>query len=155
MNIIVVRTDGSFYTRPDTTLCRVPRDFYVPDDLSEITAFTCTFITVTKAGKAIPERFAYRYFDAMGKGILFYCDGIPHIDWSTYFFQKTTPASYLLPEQMRNISREMERITRHISVRFGDIIAFENSGGFTFRRGDTVDMYHSVDSEESLSFNIF
>lgn len=155
MNIIVVRTDGTFYTRPDTTLSRVPRDFYVPDDISQITAATCTYVNIIKAGKAVPERFVYRYFDAVGKGILFYCDGLPHIDWCSYFFQNTTPASYILPEQMRCISKEIERITRHISVRFGDIVAFENSGPMEFRRGDTVDFYPSAEGEGSLAFKIF
>lgn len=152
MNIIVVRPDGSFYTRPDTTLERDPKDFYLPDDLSAVTARTCTYIKITKAGKAVPERFATRYFDAVGKGVLLYCDdAVPYVDYSSYFFQECTPASNCLPGEISRICSEISRITRHISVRYADIIAFESGELREYRRGDTVKCYPS---DSSLEFNI-
>jgi len=145
MNIIVVRADGTFYTRPDTTLERDPKDFYLPDDLSRVTARNCTYIKIIKAGKAVPERFAARYFDAVGRGVLLYCSSeapavpeLPYIDYSSYFFEPCTPVNNCLPGEVSHLCKEIERITRHISVRFADIIAFEEGDSREFRRGDTV-----------------
>jgi len=152
MNIIVVRPDGSSYTRPDTTLERDPKDFYLPDDLQKVTARTCTYIKIIKAGKAVPERFATRYFDAIGRGVLLYCDNdIPYIDYSSYFFEECTPAANCLPGEISHLCREIERITRHISVRYADVIAFEHDDPREFHRGDTVKCYPS---DSSLDFNI-
>ena len=152
MNIIVVRSDGSFYTRPDTTLERDPKDFYLPDDLSEVTARSCTYIKIIKAGKAVPGRFATRYFDAVGRGVLLYCDKeIPYIDYSSYFFEECIPAGNCLPGEISRICSEIERITKHISVRYADIIAFEHDDPREFHRGDTVNCYIS---DPSLDFNI-
>lgn len=151
MNIIVIKADGSFYTRPDTTLEREPKDFYIPDDIISATARTCTWIKVTKAGKAVPKAFAHRYFDALGRGILFTCNGsITHIDYSSYFFEQTTPAYRLDKTTYEHICAEIERVTRHISVRFADIIAFENDDPATYGRGDSVNPY----SDSSLEFLI-
>lgn len=153
MNIIVIQSDGSFYTRPDSTLKRRPEDFYLPDDISYATARTCTFITLIKAGKAISPAFAHRYFDTLGCGILFTCEGgITHIDGSSYFFPGGTPASEIDEELSCRIKAELARVTRHISVRASDIIAFENDDPATFRRGDAVNLYPS--SETNLEFNI-
>ena len=152
MNIIVVCADGSFYTRPDTTLEREPKDFYIPDDITTATARNCTYIKIIKAGKAIPKAFAHRYFDALGRGILFTCDGsITHIDYSSYFFDGYKPAYQLDRAQFDHICAEIERVTRHISVRFADIIAFEDDNPTEYRRGDSVNRYS--DSPD-LEFNI-
>ena len=153
MNIIVIKTDGSFYTRPDSTLMRRPEDFYLPEDISEATARTCTYITLTKAGKAVSPAFAHRYFDTLGRGILFTCDGsITHIDGSSYFFPGGTSAPELGEDLSCRIKAEIARVTRHISVRASDIIAFENDDPATFRRGDAVNLYPSP--ETCLEFNI-
>lgn len=151
MNIIVLRSDGSIQTRPDTSLVRFPKDFYMPDEFTSLSAVTCTYIKLIKAGKAVPERFASRYFDSMGKGILIYCDGTePYVDASSYFFEERVPAANLTPEQIRDICRNIGRITSRVSVRFSDIIAFENSGGTMLKRGDRVNLY-----SDDLAFNIF
>lgn len=155
MNIVVVRPDGSYYTRPDTTLERDPKDFYLPDDLSQVAAHRCTYIKIIKAGKAVPERFASRYFDSIGRGVLLYCDGISHIDYSSYFFEPCSPVANCLPGEVSHICKEIGRITGHISVRFADIIAFEEPVDAVtqpeFSRGDTVDLYPC---EPELSFRI-
>ena len=151
MNIIVIRADGSYYTRPDTTLEREPKDFYAPDDIETVCARTCTWIKVTKACKAVPKAFAHRYFDALGRGVLLTCnDTITHIDYSSYFFEPAEPAYKLEKAQYDHICSEIARVTKHISVRYADIIAFENEDPQVFRRSETVNPY----SDESLEFSI-
>ena len=87
MNLVVVRPDGTVYARPDTTLVRGARDFYLPDDFSFVDARPCRWIRILKSAKAVQERFAQRYFDAVGSGWLLYGDGTdPLLDASTYIF---------------------------------------------------------------------
>lgn len=92
MNLVVVRPDGTVYARPDTTLVRGARDFYLPDDLSWVEARPCTWIRILKSAKAVQERFASRYYDAVGSGLLLYGDGTdPLLDASTYIFDDAAP----------------------------------------------------------------
>ena len=92
MNLVVVRPDGTVYARPDTTLVRGARDFYLPDDFSFVDARPCRWIRILKSAKAVQERFASRYYDAVGSGLLLYGDGTdPLLDASTYIFDPAAP----------------------------------------------------------------
>ena len=73
MNIIV-RPYGSdrCCCRPDTTLERENRDFWVPDCLDRLYYAPAVFARISKAGKCVREKFASRYYDAVGFGILAY-----------------------------------------------------------------------------------
>lgn len=73
MNIIVRpygRTDC--YCRPDTTWERENKDFYVPDHVEQLLWTPVVFVRISKAGKCIGEKFASRYHDALGFGVLMY-----------------------------------------------------------------------------------
>ena len=139
MNLVVVRADGSFYTRPDTTLVRGVRDYYLPDDLSFVTAFPCRWISLKKSAKAIAARFADRYYDAVGEGILLYGDGgISYLDGSTYILPETRPASDLPEAERAQIAATLERVTRHQLLRLADMLLFESPAATTHRRGETL-----------------
>ena len=75
MNIIV-KPHGSdlCYCRPDTTWERENRDFYSPECVNEIQWAPVVFARVCKAGKCIGKKFASRYYDGIGCGILLYCN---------------------------------------------------------------------------------
>lgn len=75
MNIIVKPNgSGLCYCRPDTTWERENRDFYVPDGIGSLSWAPVVFARVSKAGKCISPKFASRYFDAFGFGMLMYCN---------------------------------------------------------------------------------
>lgn len=73
MNIIV-RPYGrkDCYCRPDTTWERENKDFYVPDHVDRLLWTPVVFVRISKAGKCIGEKFASRYHDALGFGVLMY-----------------------------------------------------------------------------------
>ena len=147
MNIVVVRPDGTFYTRPDTTLVRGARDYYLPEDLSSVTACPCTWISLKKSAKAVLERFAPRYYDVLGEGILLYGDaGVSYLDATTVIFPETRPAAELSEEENARIAEALERITRHQLLRLADLLVFESSDSVTLSRGDEVNLYAGVDS---------
>ncbi len=73
MNIIVKPYGSDLcYCRPDTTWERESRDFYSPECVNEVMWAPVVFARVSKAGKCIGEKFASRYYDAVGCGMLMY-----------------------------------------------------------------------------------
>lgn len=143
MNIIVVKADGSYYTRPDSTLEREMKDFYLPGDCCAVEAHRCIFVKIKKAGKAVAERFAERYFDSCSRGLLFY--GImegkdnltPYIDYSTIL--KGECQEPLTEQQHSLFATALSKVTRHTSVRIGDFICIEDAESTLLERGATID----------------
>lgn len=60
--------------RPDTSWEREDRDLFVPDFISGYSWTPVLFARISKAGKCIGRKFASRYYDAIGYGILLYAD---------------------------------------------------------------------------------
>jgi len=74
MNIIVKPYDSDLcHCRPDTTWERENKDFYSPECVNEVTWTPVVFARISKAGKCIGRKFAERYFDGFGCGMLMYC----------------------------------------------------------------------------------
>ena len=74
MNIIVKPYGSDLcYCRPDTTWERENRDFYSPECVNEVLWTPVVFARVSKAGKCIGKKFAQRYYDGVGCGMLMYC----------------------------------------------------------------------------------
>ena len=74
MNIIVKPYGSDIcYCRPDTTWERENRDFYSPECVNEVSWTPVVFARVSKAGKCIGKKFASRYYDGVGCGMLMYC----------------------------------------------------------------------------------
>lgn len=71
MNIIVspYKKEG-FLCRPDSTLIRAIEEYYIPDEVDQISATPILYIKTLRAGKAISNRFVERYVDSYGFGIL-------------------------------------------------------------------------------------
>lgn len=75
MNIIVKPYGRQLcYCRPDTTWERENKDYYVPECVNVIYWTPILFARVSKAGKCIKDKFVSRYYDAVGYGILLYCN---------------------------------------------------------------------------------
>ncbi len=73
MNIIVKPYGSdSFYCRPDTTWERENKDFYSPEPVNGLDWSPILFVRISKAGKCIGSKFASRYYDAFGFGVLMY-----------------------------------------------------------------------------------
>jgi len=106
MNIVVVPfcSDG-YYCRPDTTLEKEPKDYYLPDVVTELSAAPVIFIKITKAGKSIGEKFAGRYYDSFGAGLLLYAENILLTETPTAFSEATSlDSSSYLPSDVKPIA---------------------------------------------------
>jgi acylpyruvate hydrolase len=59
------------FTKPDTALVRNNQPFYIPDFSMDIHYEVELVLRLSKLGKNVHERFAQRYYDAIGLGIDF------------------------------------------------------------------------------------
>jgi acylpyruvate hydrolase len=59
------------FTKPDTALLKNDAPFYYPDFTSDIHHEIELVLRISKNGKNIQEKFAHKYFDAIGIGIDF------------------------------------------------------------------------------------
>jgi len=137
MNIIVVRPDGSWYSRPDTTLEREAKDFYLPDSFSEVSVCDSFFVRIVKAGKAIGAKFVERYVNTFAEAKLLYGEpgGSPYIDASTVVVSGEKPISELEPELFERVVSSLCEITRITSIRIGDLVFFETSEPYRMEKG--------------------
>ncbi len=61
----------NFYLRPDTALLRNNQAFYYPEFTQRLTAQVCCIYRIGRLGRSIAPRFAERYVEAIGTGVLF------------------------------------------------------------------------------------
>lgn len=59
------------FTKADSSLLKDGKPFFLPDDMGRIEYETEIVVRICRLGKAIPRRFAYRYYDAVTVGIDF------------------------------------------------------------------------------------
>lgn len=59
------------YSRADSALLRDGKPFFIPDFATDCRCQAELVVRLSRLGKSIPERFAYRYYDAVTVGIGF------------------------------------------------------------------------------------
>lgn len=59
------------FLKPDSSLLKDHKPFFIPDDLGRIEYETELVVRICRLGKTIPQRFANRYYDAITIGIDF------------------------------------------------------------------------------------
>ena len=123
--------------RPDTTWERENRDFYSPDCIDEIYWTPVIFARISKAGKCISRKFASRYYDAVGYGMLMYCrrDEVTEtaftscLDHSSILpFPLYNPVVLENEDNKYEVQKDISRASETTSLRIGDFVALELSG---------------------------
>ncbi len=138
MNLIVLKPDNTWYTRPDSTLCRVREDFFLPEGFVSVAICNCKYIRLLKAGKSIQPRFAERYLEPLCEGWLYYgldCDGKanPYIDRSTVL-EEEKPTSF--PDE--GMVSRICAVSAVMTLRRGDLVIVENGDCSVIKQGDTI-----------------
>jgi 2-keto-4-pentenoate hydratase/2-oxohepta-3-ene-1,7-dioic acid hydratase in catechol pathway len=128
--------------KPETSLLRDNKPFFLPDFSSRIDYETEIVLRISKMGKNISEKFADRYYDAIGLGIdftardlqnEFKANGTP---WELCkAFDNSAPISQFLPKEDFNLSN------LNFSL---------NINGETVQKGNTKEMIFSP--EKIISF---
>lgn len=141
MNIIVKTTGGRCYCRPDTSWEREDKDLFSPDSVNSFLYTPVLFARISKAGKCVGRKFAGRYYDYVGYGMLLYAgdlfDGSP----AAYASASCIDHTSVLPFPMHNLLTSGEASNRFAIYKDGSEI-------FTYSQGST-DMIECAISETS------
>ena len=172
MNISIFSPgNNTIRTRPDTTIARNIPVFYIPEYMKSVRVRAAVGIKMMRAGKAIKERFAHRYFDMCFP--LFVLDGELNIsdrispttdmlDRMTLVPLDFTPFNGTAVEfprfefkingdlitlkgesaTLKSIHKTIEEITRFTSIKKGDMIIIEISDKTELSGGDTLSAHH-------------
>ena len=157
MNIVVKTYSGRCIVRPDTTWERDNEDLYLPEFVTKVSYAPVLFARVSKPGRSVGEKFAPRYFDGIGFGVLLYpedmIDGSPegyaeascldHTSFLPFPVYNTLTLGYedntfeLFKDEEKifsysegtpeMIARAISEVTRFVYIRIGDIVAIELS----------------------------
>ncbi len=182
MNIAVISfLSGNYYFRPDTTLEKESADYYCPENVKTLTAIPCLYTKIVKPGKAIVRKYADRYCNEFGFGILLNDsnENLPlsvrtSMDHSTVLSEKRIGESVsnangfklLCNEKIcfssQFTSAEVNRfydvicmITEKVSLRIGDIVIIELSEGFSVENGDIISGLTIDGIDRLFYFNIY
>lgn len=154
MNIIVKTSSAHITVRPDTTWEKDNEDFFPPEFVNEVTYSPVLFARVLKPGRSVGKKFASRYYDSVGYGVLLYPENM--LDGTTEGYAQAIcldhtsflPAPMFPPQRLekdaefrlyRNddeifvfdqpslnmIEEALVEATRFIYIRTGDLIAIE------------------------------
>ena len=72
MNYLVVTQSGRTIVRPDITKVKEGENVYLPDFVDSVSIVPVLFGRVSKPGRSVGARFADRYYDSFGYGVLLY-----------------------------------------------------------------------------------
>ena len=126
------------FLKADSSLLKDKKPFFLPEELGQVDYETELVVRICRLGKSIPQRFAYRYYDAVTCGIDFTARDLQHrcrekgLPWTLCkgFDGAAAIGEWVPVEKFRNI----QAIHFHLDI---------NSK--TVQEGCTSDMLYGVD----------
>lgn len=103
MNIIVATHSGHFITRPDTTWKLNLEKIYLPEGVSSVSWTPVLFAHISRPGKGVEVRFAGRYFDAFGYGVLLYPENWISASEEGFACASCVDATSILPAPLHSL----------------------------------------------------
>lgn len=144
------------FLKPDTAVLKDNKDFYYPEFSSDIHYEVEVILRICNEGKHISEKFAHKYYDAIGLGIDFTARDIQQkhkekgLPWElAKAFDHSAVVSPLLPKEelgdVHNLSFSLQKNdktvqsgnTKDVIFHFERLIAFI-SQRITLRKGDLI-----------------
>lgn len=126
------------FTKADSSLLKDSKPFFLPDDMGRIEYETEIVVRICRLGKAIPARFAHRYYDAVTVGIDFTArelqqklrkEGLPW-EMCKGFDGAATIGEWIPVEKFRDV----QALEFHLDI-----------NGKTVQEGRTSDMLFTID----------
>ena len=163
MKIVAYKPGGDYCCRPDTTLNHNNSDYWCPEGVSVLKAVPCVYTHIDKAGKCVAERFTRRYFKSIAFGCLLTdaAEGVRETVATSMDFTSIMDMGWIDDPAQTAFSFKINdgeifsakggsyetafaeaivNITRHTTLRIGDIVAIELCEGCTVKPGDTISM---------------
>lgn len=104
MNILVKTAGGRVVVRPDITWEKNSDDVYLPDFVEAVSWSPVLYLRVLRPGRSIAPRFAERYYDAAGGGVLLFADNLMDGSEEGYCCASCLDHTSLMPLDMREVS---------------------------------------------------
>lgn len=132
-------TEPVIFMKPDSALLKDGKPFFIPDFCERLDYETEIVVRVSRLGKSIAERFAYRYYDAVTVGIDFTARDMQHrfraegMPWelSKGFDGSAVIGDWMPVEQ----ASDVQNLNFHLDI-----------DGKTVQQGCTAEMLFSIDS---------
>lgn len=129
-----------WFLKPDTALLRNNDPFYIPDFSKEV-HYECELVVrINRAGRAVSERFAHRYYDEVGLGIDFtardlqrqaIAEGLPWERCKAFDHSAAVPPAFI---PLAELGGDVQRLRFALDV-----------NGERRQKGDTSEMLFTVD----------
>ena len=127
------------FTKADSALLKDKKPFFIPDFMGRIDYEAEVAVRISRLGKTIPERFAYRYYDAVTVGIDFTARELQQklrANGEPWDLCKGFDGSAALGEWVSvDKFRDVQALHFHLDI-----------NGNTVQEGRTSDMLFSIDS---------
>lgn len=181
MNIVVFSNKtGIFFFKPDNTLVRDSKDYYIPGFVTEISVALSVVVKISRSAKCTLKEYARRYYHEWGLGLVLYPDNILKaestnlfssgralsLDNTTYEMQKLFPVdeigkngkieflsgtsilycNTLETGFLEEIDKSIEEISRHSSLKNGDLIYIEVTERIPVNIGNNLKVSYSGQS---------
>lgn len=118
----------------DSSLLVNRKPFFIPDWSTNIRMTPCAVFRVSRLGKAIGTRFAYRYYDAVALGLNIYAaDSVAKGDWTRgWAFDSSLPIGKWIniednpwKDLLISIDEAIARASEVMTIRQGDMIVID------------------------------
>lgn len=126
------------FMKPDTAVLKDGKPFFLPDFSNEIHYETEIVIKISRLGKNISERFAYRYYDELTVGIDFTARDLQ-------VQQKQLGLPWEISKSFDNSAPIGTFVSKELFPDIRDIPFHLDINGTTVQQGNTKDMIFSVD----------
>lgn len=126
------------FMKPDTAVLKEGKPFFLPDFSNEIHYETEIVIKISRLGKNISERFAYRYYDELTVGIDFTARDLQ-------VQQKQLGLPWEISKSFDNSAPIGTFVSKALFPDIRDIPFHLDINGTTVQQGNTKDMIFSVD----------
>lgn len=126
------------FMKPDTAVLKDGKPFFLPDFSNEIHYETEIVIKISRLGKNISERFAYRYYDELTVGIDFTARDLQ-------VQQKQLGLPWEISKSFDNSAPIGTFVSKALFPNIQDIPFHLDINGTTVQQGNTKDMIFSVD----------
>ncbi|EMR03172.1 fumarylacetoacetate hydrolase family protein [Cesiribacter andamanensis] len=143
------------FLKPDTALLKDNQPFYYPDFSSDVHFEVEIVLRISREGKHLEEKFAHKYYDAIGIGIDFTARDLQQkakqkgLPWAlAKGFNGSAPVSGFLPKEgfdLQNLhfglqvngELRQQGTTSHMIFSFDYLVAYL-SRYFTLKKGDLI-----------------
>ena len=126
------------FMKPDTAVLKDGKPFFLPDFSNEIHYETEIVIKISRLGKNISERFAYRYYDELTVGIDFTARDLQ-------VQQKQLGLPWEISKSFDNSAPIGTFVSKALFPNIQDIPFHLDINGTTVQQGNTKDMIFPVD----------